>query len=435
MGPGQTAPAATPINRSRRPYGFSHGAGFWVIAVAFMIATGFTVVTTPLWTIYQKIDGFNTFMVTVAFASYAVGVLVSLFLAGHVSDWMGRRAVLLPALLIEALAAVLFLFWYDLTGLIVARFITGLGLGMLTATATAHISELHSHAHPEHDGAHADIVATAANIGGFGVGVLIASALVQLAPDPVTTPFVVFLVLLLLAALAVALVPETVTPPTEPHPYRPQRVRIPADGRVQYFAAAALAFASLAVLGLFTSLAPAFVAGQLHYTAALVGGVVVFLTLVSAAALQIGVRRLTVTTALVTGVVLFVIGFAALIAAVDAVSLGLFLIGGISCGGAVGILFSTAISAGGELAAPGSRGEALAGIFLSAYIGLAVPVIGLGAATVVVGMAPALTGFAVVCIAITVVGAVVFIRRSRRRGVKSAEALTTAAVVDRPEVH
>lgn len=396
----------TPSGRRR----FSHEAGFWVVATVFVISTGFTVVTTPLWPVYQQLDHFSTFMVTVAFASYAVGVLVSLFLAGHVSDWMGRRTILLPAILLEALAAVLFIVWNDLAGLIVARLITGLGLGMFTATATAHIAELHTCARPSHGAARADIVATAANIGGFGIGVIVAAALVQLVPEPTTTPFVVFLILLLLAALALTLVPETVTPPAERHPYRPQRVQVPASGRTRYLASAAIAFAAFAVLGLFTSLVPSFVAGQLHDTAPLTAGVVILVTFVSAAGLQIGIRRLSATAAVVTGGVLYVVGFVALTSAVTVSSLMLFLIGGILAGGAAGTLFSSAISAAAQVAAPENRGEALAGIFLAAYAGLAVPVVGLGAATLTVTMSTALTAFAVLVTAIAVTAVIIFTR-------------------------
>ncbi|WP_182346813.1 MFS transporter [Tomitella gaofuii] len=400
-----TAARANPW-RGRR---ISHRSGFWAVAAAFLVATSFTVVTTPLWSIYQERDHFSTFMVTVAFASYAVGVLISLFLAGHVSDWMGRRTIMLPAVLLEALAAVGFLFWNDLPGLIVARLVTGLGLGMFTATATAHIAELHSQAHPDRGGARADIVATAANIGGFGIGVFATSLLVQFAPAPLSTPYVVFLVLLLLAASAIALTPETVSPPAEPRRYRPQRVQIPAAARTRYFAAAAIAFAAFAVLGLFTSLAPSFISDQLHYSAPLVAGTVVLVTFASAAGLQIGVRRLSLTAGVVTGVALYVAGFAAIITAVSTATLALFLIGGALAGGAAGILFSTAISAAGEAAMVGHRGEALAGIFLSAYAGLAVPVVGLGAATLVLSMLAALSAFSVAVVAIAIIGAAVFI--------------------------
>lgn len=396
--------------RQTKRHGFGHHSGFWVVATAFLIATGFTVVTTPLWSIYQQREGFSTFMITVAFASYAVGVLVSLFLAGHISDWVGRRVMLVPALLTEAIAAVLFLVWNDLAGLLVARVVTGIGLGMLTATATAHMSELHSRAHPERDDSRPTIVATAANIGGFGVGVLITSALIQWLPAPTITPFVIFLILLLLAAIAVSLVPETVDRSAQRRRYRPQRVSIPEEARGHYFAAAALAFSGFAVLGLFTSLAPSFVSDELHFESPLASGAVVFATFVSAAGSQIALRRLDGPASVIFGTSAYVLGFVAIIAGVSLVSLPLFLTGGVLAGGAAGILFSSAVTAAGHAAAAGNRGEAIAGIFLAAYTGLAVPVIVLGAATLVVSMSAALSVFAAFVTAIAVIATIVFAR-------------------------
>ncbi|MFD1048997.1 MFS transporter, partial [Kibdelosporangium lantanae] len=73
----------------------THGAGFWVIAAAFTTVMAFATVTTPMFVLYQQRDGFPTVMITVIFAAYAVGVMASLYLAGHVSDWLGRRPVVL----------------------------------------------------------------------------------------------------------------------------------------------------------------------------------------------------------------------------------------------------------------------------------------------------------------------------------------------------
>src|SRR5690242_16592479 len=84
---------------------------FWVLAVIFAVAMAFSTVPTPLYAAYQRRDGFSTFMITVIFAAYSVGVIGSLFLAGHLSDWWGRRRLLLAALATEAVAAVLFLLW------------------------------------------------------------------------------------------------------------------------------------------------------------------------------------------------------------------------------------------------------------------------------------------------------------------------------------
>src|SRR4051794_41625545 len=74
-----------------------HGAGLWAVVFAFVAVMAFSTVPTPLYTLYPARDGFSTFVITVIFAAYAVGVIVALFFAGHVSDWVGRRRGLLPA--------------------------------------------------------------------------------------------------------------------------------------------------------------------------------------------------------------------------------------------------------------------------------------------------------------------------------------------------
>src|SRR5688572_2702500 len=102
-----------------------HGRGFWLIAAVYLVALAFSTVPTPLYPLYQRVDGFSGFTVTVVFAVYAIGVIISLLLAGHVSDWTGRRQVLLVALGLEILAGVVFLTWTALPGLIVARLLTG----------------------------------------------------------------------------------------------------------------------------------------------------------------------------------------------------------------------------------------------------------------------------------------------------------------------
>jgi MFS family permease len=60
-------------------------------------------------------------------------IVVALLFVGHVSDWYGRRTLLLPALTIAVLAAVVFLVWRSLAGLVAARVLTGLALGAAVA--------------------------------------------------------------------------------------------------------------------------------------------------------------------------------------------------------------------------------------------------------------------------------------------------------------
>jgi MFS family permease len=60
----------------------------------------FSLVPATLWTLYQQRDGFDTFMITIVFAAYALGVIVSLFFAGRLSERFGRRAIMLPSILL-----------------------------------------------------------------------------------------------------------------------------------------------------------------------------------------------------------------------------------------------------------------------------------------------------------------------------------------------
>ncbi|WP_238013474.1 MFS transporter [Dactylosporangium sp. AC04546] len=398
---------AAPARRSRR--GLSHEQGFWAIAFAFAVSLAFTVVPTPLWALYQRHDGYSTIAVTIAFAAYAVGVVTSLFLAGHVSDWLGRRRILVPAVLLEAIAATLFITSTSLGVVIVARVLSGLGIGMITATATAHLSELHTAARPGAGRARADLVSTVANLGGFAFGPVVAGVLAQYVSAPLRTPYLVFLALLLLAALAVSLVPETVS--VFPRRYRPQRVNVPAATRPRYFAAAAGAFAALSVLGLFTSLAPSFVSGTLHHPSRALAGLVASLVFASGAAMQVLLRRQPIRHQLVTGLALMVLGLVTVTAGVWGTSLAVFLAGGIMAGGGAGALLKGAISTVVDLAPPAVRGEALAGLFLGGYLGLAVPVLGLGFATQVVSPRVALLGFAAAVILVIAGAARLLLRR------------------------
>jgi hypothetical protein len=376
----------------------SHGRGFWLVAYTFAVTMAFSTAPAPLYVLYQAKDGFGSFMVTLIFAAYAVGVIASLFLAGHVSDWVGRRRVLVPAVLVNVLAGVIFLTWSSVPALLVARFVSGVSIGMLTATATAHLTELHLAARPTASRTRADLVATAANLGGLGLGPLIAGLLAQYAGDPLHVPYLVFLALMLIGAIAVVLAPETVEPVRVK--YRPQRISVPPAVRARFYAAGAAALAQFALFGLFTSLAPAFLANVLHQHSHALAGVASFAVFAAAAAAQILLVRTKLRRQLGYGLALLVLGIVLVTVAVQLPSLALFLVGGVLAGGGAGASFKGCVSIVLSVAPPEGRGEALAGLFLAAYVGLAVPVVALGLATQLVSIQVALAGFAVLLLAI-----------------------------------
>ena len=387
--PRQTRDAVRPA----RP--LSQARGFWVIGVVFATAMAFSTVPAPLYAFYRQRDGFSTFMITVIFAAYAVGVIGSLFLAGHTSDWFGRRPLLLAALAAESVAAALFLLWPALPGLILARVVTGVGVGLITATATAQLGELHAVARPGAGRIRADRASVAANLGGLSLGPLIAGLFAEYVGHPLVVPYLVFLGLLLAAMLVVLLVPETVDLSSPRPRYRPQRVSVPSQGRPLYFTVVIASFAAFAILGLFTSVAPGFIAGTLRHTSPLLAGTVTFLVFGAAATAQIVASALSAPRQLQTGLALMAAGVLVVTTAVWWPTLALFIVGGVIAGSGVGVLFKGALGTVVGLARPESRGEALAGLFLGAYAGLVVPVLGIGLATLGVSLRTALLGFAI----------------------------------------
>jgi MFS family permease len=385
--------------------------GFWVVAVTFLLVMAYSTVPTPLHPLYQQLDGFPVSTITLIFAAYAIGVVASLFLLGHVSDWMGRRRMLVIAVLVSALSAVLFMVFTDVAGLLVARVVNGVSIGALTATATAHLGELRARARPDENAIVAASVAGGANLGGLGLGPVIGGLFANYLPDPLHLPHVVFAVVLLLLAIAITLVPETVA--TAPRAYRAQRIAVPAKARSAFIAAGFAAFAGFALFGLFTSLAPSILVGTFAVTDHLVAGVTVFLVFGSAACAQIVLARMPRRSQLLFAAIACGLGLLGVAVGALAPSLAVFLLGGVVAGAGVGALFKNSLAVAGEVAEPGRRGETLAGIFLVAYCGLALPVLAIGAALTVLPQTTVLLVFVAVVAVVSVAGALRMRRLSR----------------------
>jgi MFS family permease len=351
----------------------------------------FTTVPTPLWSLYAQRDRLSSLTITIVFAVYALAVALSLFFVGHLSDWYGRRRVLMPALALQILAGVVFLLWPALAGLLLARVLSGLGIGAVTATATAWLSELSGSG-----GRRAQTVATGANLGGLGLGGLIAGFLAQWASPALRVPFVVLTAALLLAAMTLLVAPETRGQPSPRPRYRPQRVSVPKSSRGRFFAAALGAAITFAVFGLLTSLAPSFLAGTLHQPSHALAGSVSFAVFATAALAQTLTASRTTQQLLAAAVPTLLAGLGLLTVALwlPSPSFGVFLAGDIVAGAGAGLMFKGAIATVVEISSQEHRAEALAGLFLACYLGLAGPVIGLGALTQVASTRVSLLVFA-----------------------------------------
>jgi predicted MFS family arabinose efflux permease len=389
-----SAPAARPATAGPR----RHGAGFWVTGLTFLLLMAFAAVPSPLYTLYAARDGYGPFTVTVIFAAYAVGVVASLFFVGHLSDRVGRRPLILLAAALEILAAVGFLVWDDLAGLLVARVVSGVGIGALTATATAYLAELDG-ARARPAPGRAAVVATVANLGGIGLGPVLAGLLAAPSAHPLVVPYAVFGVAMVALLVATLFVPETVLHRPGLRPYRPQRVAMGSELRGRFAASGVGAFTAFAVFGLFSSVAASFVRDELGEPSLIVAGVVAATPFLAGALGQTLLAAVSRRAQLAAAAVLIVAGPAALFAGVVLASIWLFVAGGLLAGGGAGLLFKAALGRTAAMVPPGERAEALALVFLVAYAGLVVPVLAVGVGLVYLP-APVVLGAFVVLVAL-----------------------------------
>ena len=165
--------------------------------------------------------------------------------------------------------------------------------------------------------------------------------------------------------------------------WRPQRVAVPAHAVSRYVASGIGAGISFAVFGLFTSLAPAFLAGPLHHHSLALAGATAFAVFAAAVVSQTLITAQSPRPIIACGIPIMVTGLAVLVVSVwlPTPSLAMFLLGGVITGAGAGALFKGVVAMV-AMDAPGERrAEALAGMFLAGYIGLSLPVVALGVMT------------------------------------------------------
>ncbi|MFD7541243.1 MFS transporter [Streptomyces sp. NPDC059819] len=340
----------------------------------FAVCMAGTTLPTPLYGLYQDKFGFSELTVTIVYAVYAFGVIGVLLLAGNVSDTVGRRPVLLCGLGFAAVSAACFL-WADALGwLYVGRLFSGLSAGLFTGAATAYVMDLA----PRDGAARATLVATAANMGGLGCGPLLAGLLAQYAGHPLSLPFIVHLALVAASAAVVLWLPETVRERQPLSSARPQRPGLPAPVRPVFVPAAIASFVGFALFGVFTSVSPAFLAQSLDVENHAASGLVVALAFFASTGGQLAVGRVGLRRSLPAGCAALLVGLALLGGALRWDLLPLIVLSALVGGFGQGLTFRAALSAVAQASPENHRAAVISTLFVVAYTGISVPVIGVG---------------------------------------------------------
>lgn len=369
------------MNTSAR--GLTGAPAFLIAVVAFTLVMMGTTLPTPLYAIYGRELDFGVLVTTLIFAVYVLGTFVALLLLGRASDVFGRRPLLIVGALASLISAIIFLTAGPVWQLMVGRVFSGFSAGIFTGTATAAVIELA----PPSWKQRAPAIATAANIGGLGLGPLLAGFFAEYAPSPLHSTFVFALAAATLSTVGVWALREP-TPPPPGARFGIQRLSVPPSVRPVFIPAAIAVFAGFAVLGTFTGVAPSFLSQVLDQPSHAVAGLVVAAIFLASALTQILVRSMPTRPAMIAGCAVLAVGMGVVVAGLATSSLGWLVVGAVVAGIGQGMSFSKGLAAVIADSPADQRAEVTSTLFVIGYVAISVPIVGQGLAAARWGLGP-----------------------------------------------
>jgi MFS family permease len=390
--------SATPeVNTSAAPASRkTHGSGFWAVAFAFLIVMAVATLPSPLYGIYRVRDHLSALTITVVFAIFAGGTILTLLRDSALAARIGRRGMMLGAVVMMMVAMGVLAAWKDLPGLLIGRVLTGVSVGLAAGTAITYLVELRLRADPKASVVVARTIGTSVTVGALGVGPLIAGCLAQWAGQPLVVSYLVFVGLGVLALVGLWGTPETGAPSaaraaSSPAEAAGRKVRLPVP-------AAAGTLAAFSANGLFAGLSGLFLATTLHQSSHALAGVALFLVFACGVVPQLTTSRLRASQVLGLGTISMLAGLVLLVVSVrlSTPNLAMFLISGGLIGAGSGAVFKGTTGIVLEASPPQSRVAMTSDLLIALYVGLSVPVIGAGIALDLGASAPnTVLGFAI----------------------------------------
>jgi hypothetical protein len=356
-------------------------AAFWILAVLYLMVFFASAAASPLYRVYQVQFGFSATTLTAVFAVYVLILLVTLLFFGAVSDYLGRRPVIIAGCVLSAAGCVAFLAAHGVGALSVARALQGLATGLANGAIGAALIELQPRGSQR-----APLVTSVFSSLGLALGALITSALVAYAPAP--THLIWWALLAVFAAGSVAVLAMAEPGSTRPGvlaSLRP-RVAVPRQAQGTFAGAVPCLVAVWALGGLYLSLGPSLAAQATGSPNPLWRGLVIFLLCGAGATAAFVLRDISSRAAMVAGCLCLLAGVAVTFGAIATTTSAAFLAGTAVAGAGFGLAFQGAFRMTIALATPGQRAGLIAAIFIVAYLAFSVPALIAGVATTKFGL-------------------------------------------------
>jgi len=380
------APVPPGSSVPRRPFGLAL-AGF---ASTLMLAGASA--PSPFYPELEVRLGIGSIGVTIAFALYALALLVALLTIGSISDHLGRRPVITAGFVL--LAGSMLLLWHVESGttLYLARVLQGLASGALISTLSATIADFAPPKRPQV----ATLLNTLAPMVGLASGTIGAGLLLQTVADASSWTFLPLAAAYLVIAGLIWIAPETSSRARGwARAIRP-RAAVPPAARRLFAVSIPIVLSGWATGGLFLSLGPTIVHTELGVDGQLGGALVIgLLPAAGAIAAWVLYRRRPVVAA-VYGASALALGTVLLLVALTTASLPVAIVAVVIAGTGFGTAFMGTIASLVPLAQLHERAELFAALYIVAYLSFGVPAVIAGILASVIGLHATVLGYGVV---------------------------------------
>jgi MFS family permease len=363
----------------------SHRPSLVFLAITLLTFLAASSAPTPLYHLYQQHLDFSAGMLTLIFGVYALSLLAALLTVGSLSDYLGRKPVIFAALILEMLAMLLFINESSVAWLIVARTLQGFATGMATAVLGAALLDTDREQGP--------LINSLAPLLGMACGAMGCSLLVEFAPFPTQLIYWVLFGAMLLQALLVWRLPETVSPIPGALASLWPTLHVPAQARRALWIALPVDIAVWAMGGFYLSLAPSLVRAATGSTSNLIGGGLVAVLTVSGALMIYGLRHRAADKVLRLGAMLLALGVALILGAVHTASLPLFFVATLIAGSGFGAGFLGAVRSVVPLAQPHERAGLMSAFYVLSYLAFCIPSLLAGTLTRAFGLIATTDGY------------------------------------------
>ncbi|MDU1572311.1 MAG: MFS transporter [Pantoea sp.] len=359
----------------------SAAAAARITLYAFICAMLFSATSsapTPLYPLYRALYHLSPLAVTLIFASYAFALLLSLLTLGRLSDFIGRRVMMLAALLCNTLALIMFMLADSAHTLIAARMVQGIATGIALPTFGAAILD--------GDKARGPLLNSVTAFLGLLAGSLTGALLITFAPFPTVSIYALLFTLMLLALALLPLMPETVArTPGARRALKPQ-IAIPPRALGALLRLAPVNVAAWALGGFYLSLMPTLAIDVTGLRSPFVGGAVVATLMLSATASVFLFRRWQPQRALFIGTLALMAGIGVTLIGINHHQTALLFLGTAVAGQGFGSIFSTIISIVMPLAESHERAGLFAAFLIKSYLAFALPALLAGCAVPTIGL-------------------------------------------------